>query len=96
MKNNPLNDKEFIIRKVPLSYFIKVLTDVFQSGADFVDLHGVKNVEALQDEITLSVPISYMSPSLRNDIEETPVEEMEVVDEEEITTSYLEYLLNVC
>lgn len=81
MKTNNDN-KKIIIRKVPLKQFMNMLHEIYRSGADFVDLHGFKNEEAKQDEITIGVPLEYMMPpeqiesvQLEQSIEDKQMEE---------------------
>lgn len=56
-----MNNKKLVIRKVPLNKFLTLLGDLYNSGADFVDLHGEINEEKKEDNITVAVPIEYMS-----------------------------------
>lgn len=64
--------KKFTIRKIPLQMLLGLLSDIYQSGADFVDINGIRNDNAKQDEITVSVPIQYMaSEYMQNDLENT-------------------------
>jgi hypothetical protein len=62
------------LRKIPLGPFIEILTDLFENGADFIDLSGDENNEgeAPRDTLKITVKPEYLSP----DIEE----EEEVID----------------
>lgn len=62
------------LRKIPLGPFIEILTDLFENGADFIDLSGNEDngTEAPRDTLKITVKPEYLSP----DIEE----EEEVVD----------------
>lgn len=68
-----MNQKKLIIRKISLKKFLSLLTDIYNSGADFIDLHGMKNDREMQDEVTVSVPLSYMSPESKGDFTEDPL-----------------------
>lgn len=63
-----------MLRKIPLGPFIEILTDLFENGADFIDLSGNEDngTEAPRDTLKITVKPEYLSP----DIEE----EEEVVD----------------
>jgi|694.fasta_scaffold131801_4 hypothetical protein len=62
------------LRKIPLGPFIEILTDLFENGADFIDLSGNEDngTEAPRDTLKITVKPEYLSP----DIEE----EEEVID----------------
>ena len=64
-----------MLRKIPLGPFIEILTDLFENGADFIDLSGDVNDEgeSPRDSLKITVKPEYLSP----DIEE---EEEDVVD----------------
>lgn len=66
--------KEFILKKIPLKQFMSLLYDIYGSGADFVDLHGIQDEEGLQDEVIVSVPISYINSEFA---EETKAENID-------------------
>ena len=63
-----------MLRKIPLGPFIEILTDLFENGADFIDLSGNEDngTEAPRDTLKITVKPEYLSP----DIEE----EEEVID----------------
>ncbi len=62
------------LRKIPLGPFIEILTDLFENGADFIDLSGDENNEgeAPRDSIKITVKPEYLSPDIN--------EEEEIVD----------------
>lgn len=64
-----------MLRKIPLGPFIEILTDLFENGADFIDLSGNEDNEgeAPRDTLKITVKPEYLSP----DIEE---EEEDVID----------------
>lgn len=55
--------KKMILRKIPLGTFIEILTDLFENGADFIDLAGDENNEgeALRDSLKITVKPEYLS-----------------------------------
>ena len=63
-----------MLRKIPLGPLIEILTDLFENGADFIDLAGDENNEgeAPRDSIRITVKPEYLSPDID--------EEEEVVD----------------
>jgi hypothetical protein len=63
-----------MLRKIPLGPFIDILTDLFENGADFIDLSGNEDNEGEvpRDTLKITVKPEYLSP----DIEE----EEEVID----------------
>ena len=55
-----------ILRKIPLGPFIEILTDLFENGADFIDLAGDENNEgeAPRDNLKITVKPEYLSPDI--------------------------------
>ena len=55
-----------MLRKIPLGPFIEILTDLFENGADFIDLAGDVNDEgeAPRDSIKITVKPEYLSPDI--------------------------------
>ena len=62
------------LRKIPLGPFIEILTDLFENGADFIDISGDVNNEgeAPRDSLKITVKPEYLSPDIN--------EEDEIVD----------------
>jgi hypothetical protein len=62
------------LRKIPLGPFIDILQDLFDNGADFIDLSGNVNDEgeAPRDSIKITVKPEYLSPDIN--------EEEEIID----------------
>jgi hypothetical protein len=54
------NNHDVILRKIPLSILLDHLTEIYNSGVDYIDILGVNGEE--QDEIGISFNTSYMSP----------------------------------
>ena len=92
----------YTIRKIPLAPFINLLTEIYESGADFVDLNGERNEEKSQDEITISVPMEYISQEVKDEIlpppgvsEESEEQEiLEEIDSESPNVEDIEGMLN--
>jgi len=72
------------IRKVPLQPLIQILTDLFDNGADFIDISGEQNEKADEprDMIKILVKPEYMMK------EDTSDENMIEFIEEEIEMDY--------
>ena len=79
------------IRKVPLNKLLTLLNDLYANGADYVDIHGEKDLQNAQDKITVSVPISYMSEDI-NDYK--GVDKMEEDDNSKLTEDEIDDLLD--
>jgi len=52
-----------MLRKIPLGLFIEILTDLFENGADFIDLASDENNEgeAPRDSVKITVKPEYLS-----------------------------------
>jgi hypothetical protein len=50
------------LRKIPLEPLLQILTDLFDSGADFIDISGENNAEGdeLRDIIKITIKPEYM------------------------------------
>lgn len=59
-----------IIRKIPLEGLIQILQDLFETGADYIDISGEQHdkEEGIVDVIKIAVKPEYMSDD-ENDIE---------------------------
>ena len=64
------------LRKIPLGPFIDILQDLFDNGADFIDLSGDENNEgeAPRDSIKITVKPEYLSPDIDDEEEEDIVD----------------------
>jgi len=71
-----------MLRKIPLGPFIEILTDLFENGADFIDLSGNVNDdgEAPRDSLKITVKPEYLS--------------LEEEDEEDIIDYGMDFLIN--
>jgi hypothetical protein len=65
-----------MLRKIPLGPFIEILTDLFENGADFIDLSGNEDngTEAPRDTLKITVKPEYLSPDINDDEEEDVVD----------------------
>lgn len=71
------------LHKIPLGILIEILTDLFENGADFIDLSGDENKdgETPRDTLTITVKPEYLS--------------LEEEDEEEDIIDYgMDFLIN--
>ena len=61
-----------MLRKIPLGPFIEILTDLFDNGADFIDISGDVNDEgeSPRDSLKITVKPEYLSPDINNEEEE--------------------------
>ena len=50
--------EKITLEKIPLNHFISILVELYESGANFVDITGTPNVE--QDVIGISVKDEYI------------------------------------
>jgi hypothetical protein len=66
------NKKEIILRKIALQKFIETLVNIYNSGADYVDIIGTPDEN--QDIISIVVHEEYLSKD---------EDEIEFIDEEE-------------
>ena len=50
------------LRKIPLESLLQILTDLFDSGADFIDISGENNADGdeLRDIIKITIKPEYM------------------------------------
>jgi len=54
-----MENKHLVIRKIPLKIFINVLTNIWNNGADFIDISG--NPDSVEDIVNIMVPEEYFS-----------------------------------
>jgi hypothetical protein len=71
-----------MLRKIPLGPFIEILTDLFENGADFIDLSGNVNDdgETPRDTLKITVKPEYLS--------------LDDEDEEDIIDYGMDFLIN--
>ena len=79
------NEKEVRLNKIPIRVFIDALLDLYNSGADYIDLIGKPN--ETQDTIGIVVRLEYMT----NGVAE---EEMSEEDEKEFIEGKLDIKLS--
>jgi len=70
-----------MLRKIPLGPFIEILTDLFDNGADFIDLAGEENNdgETPRDSVKITVKPEYLSPD---------------IDDEDVVDHGMDFLIN--
>jgi len=61
-----------MLRKIPLGPFLEILTDLFENGADFIDISGDVNNEgeSPRDNIKITVKPEYLSPDINEEEED--------------------------
>ena len=59
------NKKEITIRKIPLKVLMEVLMEVYETGADFIDITGIHNDN--QDVMSISIKAEYYSEEEQDD-----------------------------
>lgn len=75
-----------MLRKIPLGPFIEILQELFESGADFIDIAGENNdnSEKPRDTIKITVRPEYLIDHNENDIMEIEQEvQMDYSDDED-------------
>lgn len=82
------NKKEVVLRKIPLKLVIEILTDLWNRGADYVDIIGMS--DEIQDNIAIAAKDEYFSKGEGIDDEAYDIE----IDEEEEDTSFNDEDLN--
>ena len=70
------------LRKIPLEPLLQILTDLFDSGADFIDISGENNVDGdeLRDIIKITIKPEYMIDPDEDDV----IEEIEMSYDDDI------------
>ena len=60
------------LRKIPLEPLIQILQDLYDSGADYIDVSGEQNGQegALKDVIKITVKPNYMSKIVEDETED--------------------------
>jgi hypothetical protein len=86
-----MENKEVVLKKIPLKIFLDVLTDAYNKGADFVDIIGI--ADEIQDNVGIAIREEYIS---KDDIDELDIEvefEEEDDDNDELTDNDLNQLI---
>ena len=76
-----------MLRKIPLGPFIEILQDLFDNGADFIDLAGDESDkgETPRDTIKITVKPEYLSPE---------EEEEEENDDDNVINHEMDFLID--
>ena len=53
------NNKTITLQKIPIKNLMEILSELYNDGADYIDISGVPNIE--QDVISISVREEYMN-----------------------------------
>lgn len=62
------NNNEVVLKKIPLKILLDILTDAWDSGADFIDLIGTP--DQVQDSIAIAVREEYYSKDDGSSVED--------------------------
>jgi len=79
--------KKVVLRKIHLESFIDVLTDLFESGVDFVDIQGIDGEEQDVIDIYFSKEYTIFKDDVENKDNEEEDEDDEDVPQEDIELS---------
>lgn len=68
------------LRKIPLQALIEILQDLYENGADFIDLSGEQKDEngSIKDLIQITIKPEYMLHDERNEDDDEESEEIEL------------------
>ena len=68
------------LRKIPLQALIEILQDLYDNGADYIDLSGEQKDEngSIRDLIQITIKPEYMLHDERNDDDDEESEEIEL------------------
>ena len=68
------------LRKIPLQALIEILQDLYDNGADYIDLSGEQKDEngSIRDLIQITIKPEYMLHDERNDDDDDELEEIEL------------------
>jgi hypothetical protein len=89
-----MENKEVILKKIPLRIFLDILNDAWDNGADYIDIIGVADEE--QDNIAIAVREEYMNDGTKEERFDVSVEfedEEHDDDKKDITDEDLNQLL---
>ncbi|NBU52534.1 MAG: hypothetical protein EBS24_07930 [Chitinophagia bacterium] len=67
------NKNEIRLKKIPLLVLLEALKDVYERGADYVDIIGVPGVE--QDSIGIAINREYFAPEDEEDDDDSITDE---------------------
>lgn len=85
-----MENKEVILKKIPLKVLLDILTDAWNKGADYIDIIGV--ADEIQDNIAIAIKEEYMNTSPEDEFE-VDVELEEPNDDKDITDEDLNQLI---
>jgi len=74
--------------------FLTLLNNLYMDGADFVDLHGEIDADGTQDNVTVSVPLNYMSEDNQREASGPPPPNIEEEEDTPLTEEVIKKLIN--
>lgn len=64
---------------------MKLLNDLYQGGADYVDIHGERDFKDDQDKVTFSTLLEYMTPEAQESLKNEPEPPEQEYEKEELS-----------
>jgi len=86
-----MENKEVILKKIPLKIFLDILTDAWNTGADYIDIIGV--ADEIQDNIAIAVRDEYMNTNPEEEDEYEVEKELNKDKKKDITDEDLNQLI---
>lgn len=67
------------LRKIPLGMFIEILQDLYENGAEFIDLSGnmTEEGDTLRDSVKITVRPEYLAEGFEDDDDDNEEDYME-------------------
>lgn len=80
-----MENKEVVLKKIPLRVLLDILQDAWNKGADYIDIIGT--ADQVQDNIAIAIKEEYMSANPEEEFEidvelEEPREDKDITDED--------------
>ena len=82
------------LRKIPLGPLLEILQDLYDNGADFIDISGENNAEGEEkkDIVKITVKPDYLMDREAEEEEDDDDEDYEMTENEEIHMDYTDAL----
>jgi hypothetical protein len=86
-----MENKEVVLKKIPLKVLLDILTDAWNRGADYIDIIGVP--DEIQDNIAIAVKEEYMNTNPEEEDEYEIDVELDENKKKDITDEDLNQLI---
>jgi len=86
-----MENKEVVLKKIPLKILLDILTDAWNRGADYIDIIGVP--DEIQDNIAIAVKEEYMNTNPEEEDEYEIDVELDENKKKDITDEDLNQLI---